>query len=355
MNNIFTNHKDYGGTFLKEFESNLRTSDNLTIASGYIGATTIEDLEDSLISLAKRGKCKILIGMIYHGGVTSKQNKALTALDNKLRAISKDNGVYISRQQYHGKIYEFKSNQNTRLYSGSSNFSKEGFSSRLECTTPIIDTDTKINVSSYLHHLFTLETTILLKDAELRIHRKKKTRTKASKELSDYEVSAMEFPDISNALGTCNIKLRVDSQPRSSFNLYFDKGRKNSHGKYAPRPWYEVEITTTADEISSPYYPTSKLREAGKKARKGSFNAFIQYEDKYYKIKMVVHADNGKNISSDRESGGRETLGRIIKGKLENSGLLSEGEVITSDILDAYGRDYIMLIKISDNSYILDF
>lgn len=355
MDNIFTNHKDFGGSFLKEFETKLKMSDNLTIASGYIGATTIEDLETRLVNIAEKGSCKILIGMIYHGGVTAKQHKALTSLDEKLRNISDDNGVYISRQQYHGKIYEFETNNNVKLYLGSSNFSKEGFASRLECTTLIKDEETQSGVSSYLHNLFTLKTTITLKEAELRIQGKSKVKVKASKELSDYEIPVADFPDISTALGTCDIKLRVDSQPRSSFNLYFDKGRKNKTGKYAPRPWYEVEITTTTDEIASPFYPVSKPLKADSKARQGSFDAYFKDEDKYYKIKMVVHADNGKNISSDKVSGGRETLGRIIKGKLENAGLLSEGDLITSDILDAYGRDYIRLIKLSNDKYILEF
>ena len=355
MKSIFTNHKDFGGQFIKEFESSLKISNNITIASGYIGTTTIEDLETRLVSTAKKGSCKILIGMIYHGGVTAKQLTALSSLDNKLRAISDDNGVYITRQQYHGKIYEFKLNEDIKLYLGSSNFSKEGFASRLECTTLIKDEETQKGVSSYLHNLFKLETTISLKDAALRVKSKSKTKSKASKELSDYIIPASEFPDITTALGTCNIKLRVDSQPRSSFNLYFDKGRKNTNGKYAPRPWYEVEVTTTTDEIASPFYPKSKLLSKESKARKGSFDAYFEYDDKYYKIKMVVHADNGKNISSDKSSGGRETLGRVIKGKLENAGLLTEGDLITSDILDAYGSDYIRLIKISDTSYVLEF
>lgn len=355
MDNLFTNKKEFGGSFLKEFETNLKVSENLMIASGYIGATTIEDLEDRIVDLSKKGQCKILIGMIYHGGVTARQKKVLTSLDEKLRAVSQNNGIYISRQQYHGKIYEFESSKEKQLYLGSSNFSKEGFASRLECTTLIKDSETKDSVSSYLHHLFSLKTTIPLQDAELRVHGKKKTRTKASKELSDYEIPASEFPDITTALGTCKIKLRVDNQPMSSFNLFFDKGRKNLHGKYAPRPWYEVEITTTTDEIASEFYPKSELVKPGSKAKQGYFDAYVEYEGKYYKIKMVVHADNGKNISSHKASGGRETLGRIIKGKLENAGLLSEGDLITSDILDAYGRDYIKLIKFSDDKYILEF
>ncbi|MFT5875948.1 MAG: hypothetical protein ACI8WT_004948, partial [Clostridium sp.] len=186
------------------------------------------------------------------------------------------------------------------------------------------------------------------------VNGKKKIILKVSKELKDYKIDESEFPDKAQAIGTCKIKLRVDVQPKSSLNLYFEKGRL-SKGKYSPRPWYEIELTSTSIEVSSEFYPKSELIEEGKKARKGSFNAYVKEDNNFYKIKMVVHADNGKNISSDKESGGRETLGKIIKGHLEKEGLLSEGDVITSDILEAYGNDSISFIKISDTDYILEF
>lgn len=158
------------------------------------------------------------------------------------------------------------------------------------------------------------------------------------------------------ALGFCEIKLRVDKQPKSSLNLYFDKGRKNQQGKYAPRPWYEVEITAQTKEISSEYYPKSeKISNSNSNARKGRFVAYFQQDDKYYEINMVVHADNGKNISSHESSGGRATLGKLIKGKLERAGVLKEGELITSDVLDAYGNDTLRLHKIDEKRYIIEF
>ena len=351
---IFTNTKDYGDTFLKEFNSKLSSANQLMIASGYVGATTIEDLESRIVTLSRKGSCKILLGMIFHGGVTAKQKEVLISLDEKLRAIAPNNGVYISMKQYHGKIYRFETEESSCLYLGSSNFSKEGFATRLECTTLIKDEQTKIDVTSYLEHLFSLSTTVPLSKTDLRVNGKKKIIIKASKELKDYKILEAEYPNIAHALGTCKVKLRVDVQPRSSLNLYFEKGRL-SKGKYAPRPWYEVELTATTTEISSEFYPPSKLIEAGKKSRQGAFDMYFQEEDDYYKVQMVVHADNGKNISSAEASGGRSTLGKIIKGRLERAGLLSEGDLITSDILEAYGNDSISLIKISDEDYILEF
>ena len=151
--------------------------------------------------------------------------------------------------------------------------------------------------------------------------------------------------------------LRVDNQPASSLNLYFDKGRKQS-GKYSPIPWYEIEITTSKRDMGL-YYPESipNLDEHGipKKSRNGSFDAFIKDGDNFYKINMKVTSDNGKAIFSSELSGGRTVLGEYIKGTLEKKGLLKEGERITSEVLEAHGIDSIVLKKIDDNNYILEF
>ena len=149
--------------------------------------------------------------------------------------------------------------------------------------------------------------------------------------------------------------------------MYFEQGRSviktlpdgTTKKAFAPRPWYEVELTSSADVIRSPFYPKSTpiIKKNGdvSRARKGEFWAYIKEDDRCFKIKMVVHADNGKNISSSRDSGGRETLGRYLKGKLEDSGVLSIRERITSETLEEYGKDYVEFKKIDDDNYIMEF
>lgn len=352
---IFTNDKRQSKKLLNQLENNFKNATDIQIASGYIGTSTIEDSETKLLNIAKKGSCKILIGMVYHGGLTAKQFKVSDTLNKKLRSISSNNGVYISREPYHGKIYSITTNDDKYVYIGSSNFSKEGLDSRHEATLLVSDTEAKKETNDFLDYLFNLATTENFDDVELRIIGSKVTKPLISGLLEDYEIDYSEFPDKSKIIGVCDIKLRVDQQPRSSLNLYFDKGRKNSKGKYAPRPWYEVEITATQDEIKTPFYPKSVQIDPDKKSRKGSFVGYFQEKEKYYKIDMVVHADNGKNISSAESSGGRSTLGKLIKGRLEREGLLKEGDVITSDILYSYGNDILKLYKIDDDTYIIDF
>jgi len=357
---LFTNNGSSGGIkFKSEFKNRLSKSNKLIIASGYFGASSILEYKNDFIKLAQRGEVKILIGMIFHGGVTKKQEDVLIELDNSLRDIDPNNGVYISIKPYHGKIYQFEESFNTEskhhLYVGSSNFSEEGLASRNECTAMITDQQTKDDVTAYLTHLFNTQLAKPLKEVELRVKSKTSTTPVASKLLKDYEIVATAFPSSLPIIGVCEIELRVDDQPASSLNLYFDKGRKNKNGLYAPRPWYEIEITSNTQDRESPFYPQSTLRDDSERARTGEFIAYAEDDGIFYRFNMGVYSDYGKAISTLKSSGGRSTLGKFIKGKLEKAGLLSEGDVITSDILLAYGRTSILFKKISDNEYILEF
>ena len=73
---LYTN-KNYAESFDKEFKSQFNTSNKLIIASGYFGAPTLKKLKSKIISISRRGECKILIGMVFHSGVTKSQNKIL--------------------------------------------------------------------------------------------------------------------------------------------------------------------------------------------------------------------------------------------------------------------------------------
>ena len=75
---LFTNvDNPLSNNFKQEFKTNLTNSNALVIASGYFGASSIVDYESDILKLGCIGVCKILIGMIYHGGVTQKQKDLL--------------------------------------------------------------------------------------------------------------------------------------------------------------------------------------------------------------------------------------------------------------------------------------
>ena len=352
--NIYTNNVDYGGTLEKQFSIDMKESNGISIASGYFGASQISDFQDRLVKIGKKGTCRILFGMIYHKGVRQEQLDALTTLDSRLRLDNPTNGVYISRKEYHGKIYKLEFNHKDKIYVGSSNFSSYGFSKRDECTIQVSNESTVTGISGYIDYLFNRDTTSPLSKVDLNRNR---PATSTKKTLNDCEISSAEYPHTKTIVGSCSVQLRVDDQPASSLNLFFDKGRKNQNGQYSPRPWCEVELTSTSKERKSDFYPNSKLIDAdgGKKSRSGEFIAYVKNEDKYYRVNMKVHADGGKNISSSKESGGRSTLGQLIKGNLEKAGVLKKNERITSDTLHDYGKDFIEFKKLNNGEFIIEF
>jgi hypothetical protein len=341
---MFTNHKDFGGDFGKEFISNIKKYDSLEIASGYFGVALVNKIRDDLLAIAKRGYCRILVGMIFNEGVSKAQKQTLEDLNADLKNINPDSGVFVTIQQYHGKVYKFKKGHEEKIYVGSSNLSDSGFYDNYEFNAIIKDTDDKEFVNNFLNFLFKKkEISASLDDVELFVKSKRNLKTtKGKTSLKDFEIRKNQFPT-APFVSTQKIELRVDKQPNSSLNLYFEKGRKNKNGKYAPRPWYEVEITTEKTDregININNYPI------------GDFTTFYQDGNKFYKLNMITASDNHKALTTKDN---REILGELIKSKLTKLGHLQGYERITSETLANYGKNFITLSKIKNNEYYFDF
>ena len=333
---ILTNDNHHGGSFGIEFNKSLKKAKHIIIATGYIGAQLVDTLNLKLVKAAREGSCKIEIGMIYHSGLRPKQLKAITELDEKLRKKNINSGVYITIKQYHGKVY-FVHN---RLFLSSSNFSDEGFYKRRECTVEINDSSLKPKVKAYVSQFFTPSIPKPINNVD-------SAQRKVKKDLSKYKVSSIPFTKI---ISSTNIELSVDSQPTSSLNLYFDKGRKNKTGKYASRPWYEIEKTTNKADRKDPTYSKTSPLKAGSTSRTGAFNTYIKFKLKCPLAQLQVNQLHFMKIA-----GRRETLVMILKGKLEESGCLKQKERITSETLDDYERNTIILNKFDDHNYELIF
>lgn len=213
----------------------------------------------------------------------------------------------------------------------------------------------------YIDDLFSMNTTKRLNQVDL-TQKSKSTISSLSQQadmdISNYEVLRNSFPSVNQAIGKLEIELRVDAQPNSGLNLFFAKGRLNrSTNTYQPRPWYEVELGVQKSDTQNSFYPptTPNPTSPTSNSRNGTFTAYFERNGKYFKIKMVVSADFGKNIASHDDSGGRATLGKLLKGKLEDAGLLKYGDRITSDTLEQYGKTSITFHKFANGEYFLEF
>ena len=330
-----------------------------TVATGYVGVPILKKMESKLLAIARSGKCRIVVGMIFHEGCTQSTKDYLEQLDSRLRAVNPISGIFVTRFSYHGKVYKVVNNLSTKVFIGSSNFSTASWNNRKEFNIDVDEPQVKAKTLAFLEYILSHKDTISLSKHSLKIKAKGSKKVSISKNLEDYAVSIATYNALPNPVGQFHHRLRVDENPKSGLNLYFGRGRLDkATRKYAPRPWLEIELASNANEYNSQHYPKSVAkpdRSATSKARIGDFVAYLKDGDKVYKMDMKVHSDNGKNISSANSSGGRGTLGKYIKGKLQDAGVLADSEIVTSQTLSDYGRDTVTFKKINNSTYIIDF
>lgn len=357
---IFTNKGSFG-PLQPEFKEDFVSSTAVDITTGYVGYSLMKDFEAMMCDV---DRCRMLIGMVYRDprSLSSKCLGLLSDIDSRLRKKANRSGIYISDFEYHGKLYRFGGQEHTRIYIGSSNFSRQGFVDRHECTICVNEVELQRGLAEYIDYLFDHPLTLDLSSCDLD-KESRKTNTLSDKQiattlLAKCEIPIDQFPESIDSIGTCSILLRPDDQPQSSLNLFMGKGRlESSTNKYRPRPWYEVELQSLKKERENRYYPICVPNPINPKSnsRGGKFTAFMKSDGKAYRLNMKVFADGGKNIATAAESGGRVVLGKLIKDKLVKSGSLDYGGLITSETLENYGRSTIDLIKIDDQNYIIDF
>ena len=347
---MFTNNKHIGEEFGRNFRKEIKTADHLEIASGYFSSKLLNTHTEALLTVAKRGSCKLLFGMIYHEKATLKQKQCLTELDQKFKAINSQSGIFITTKPYHGKIFKFINSSESKYYIGSSNFSFSGFKSNVEFNLQIHETKGKTYIDEFLGFLFNEQNderriAYPLDQITLTLKTEKNKKEESEKTLNDFKILDEKLPD-GNPISTIRVDLRPDQQPASSLNLYFDKGRKSTRGgriHYEPRPWYEIEITSRKQEQEQNGYP------------KGTWTAFAKDQGNLYKLEMITSSGNPNSPKAIQSKNGRRILGELIKGKLERKGSLKNFERVTSETLDDYGRDYIELKQMSVDTYIIEF
>ena len=332
---------------------------SVDIAVGFFGSSFSPALEAEIVKSATAAKIRILLGMYFYRGLKAPEFKRIDAINKMLKSSGiQDAGVYIAHKEYHGKIYKFgyENQADDTLILGSSNLSPDGLERRLECNVQFTQDDFRYgSIAQYVDDLFSVKYSYLFDDVDFS---RKSQVTKAG--LSNCVINMAQFRnDTANITGRFSIQLRPDEQPNSSLNLFFDGGRKNPvTNLYAPRPWYEIELTTRATERKHPFYPKTipnpSPRTPGGKSRTASFHGYIQFRGKYYKIPMKASGDNGKDIMSAKPAG-REALGEFVKGTMEDLNVLARGQRVTGSTLAQAGFDRIVFNKLQNGDYLLEF
>ena len=321
-------------TFIDTFYEQLDINKEADIAVGYVSAESLAQLKRA-VELYDVRKMNLTIGMHYIEKFT--QHEYLKS--NKLGAVK-----VVLTFKYHGKMYLYKnSGTPTSAIIGSNNLSGIIDSKRRVYENSVLTNEKAMldSIDSFINSLYKKAA----KDIdEVEI----KDFKRGNKLLDDLEgVSSINDTDISSAK-TYRTSTSFDIPitpfeiaPKSNINTCYGKGRTNKRtGITIPRPWYEAELIVPKTIYSNPNYP------------KGS--SFAVITDDGYSFNCMAQGSAGaeKNFRSENDL---EILGKWIKGKLVNAGVLNIGEPVTKKVLDDYGRNYMTLKKLKNGKWFLDF
>ncbi len=332
-------------TFVDCFYKLLSNASRLDIAVGYITADSLVELQE-IVECNNLSQLNLIIGMHYLDKFTQIQYKAACRLNDYLRNRQKGEVRLVKPFKYHGKLYLY-SNENGAFASivGSNNLgSIVKDNNRIYETSYLIDSkeDTS-KVQSFISKL-SASSTANIADCEISEFRE---NNDVLGNLENVEkISHHEHALCLNSFTSTRFEIPIkdyDVAPRSSLNAFFGKGRETPNGLIQPRHWYESEIIVPKEIATSPGYPVSKTEES----------QFIVMTDDGWKFSCKISGQNNKNF---RSNGDLKILGKWLKGRLENAGVLEVGNPVTKETLDCYGRTSFSFIKTTiPNTWYLDF
>ena len=279
--------------------SSLKDCKIVKIASGYVGLGAFQEaLEPFKKILESGGQVTLIFGLGYWEGISPALEKLLREFHNVAIGLNEKSGVFFcQKQRFHGKFYIFENDEAHWASVGSSNFSDTGFGNWLESNKKTSSPSEIQLLNEYFTRLKKLNAKPinLLKFPS----RKKELKKKVSKKNIGIPQNIKSLP--------IAFKLKIKPQPRSHINLFAGVGRKNSKGIYILRPWYEGDVMPALFKRKTASSTSSNTLRDG----------------------------------SDFMTKNRIELGRFIKDKLLDTGLLKYGELITADTLDTHGNDWL--------------
>ena len=149
-------------------------------AVGYVGVPILKKIESKLLGIAKRGKCQIIIGMIFHEGCAQSTKIYLEDLDSRLRTVNPKSGIFVTRFSYHGKVYKVVNSSATRVFVGSSNFSTASWNSRIEFNIYVNEPMLKTKTEGFLSYIQSHKDTIPLSKHTIKVKANKSKKVNIS-------------------------------------------------------------------------------------------------------------------------------------------------------------------------------
>jgi hypothetical protein len=330
-------------SYPEAFRSFLANSDTVKIASGYISTDSAIDLKN-IVEANNGPNLMLCVGMHYFDGLAPSQLDALRSLNFTLKNKGLGRVFIVTTFPFHGKVSSFMKN-GVFLGSivGSSNLSNIIDGQRQYEADYLMENPSEASeVDAFITNLIDVSSQPL---DELRITPVEQENVLLKDQMGVKRLKDQEIASVKNRINgaSFDIPLKGDISQKSGLNASFGKGRENQQGFAQPRSWYEVELIVSKNITDSPDYPKANTDTA----------SFEVVTDDGWSFRCKVSGDYSKNMRSEQDL---KTLGRWIKGRLENAGVLHPGERVTDETLKDYGRDSMKLSK-TDNpdQWFLDF
>ena len=333
--------------FLNTFYSLIPDATRLDIAVGYVTADSLAELKQTVAYNENIQTLNLIIGMHYLDSFTSLEHKAAVMLNDFLRETRRGEVRLVKPFRFHGKLYSY-SNPSGAFAGiiGSNNLSSivDSRTRTYEASAIFHEREYAVKMREFIEQLSN-NSTDNIADCSVKI--KDNNRLLEDHE-NVTEVPNEEKADVVSALTDTSFEIpltRDGTVPeKSNLNVFFGKGRLvRAKRLVQPRHWYEAELIVPSDITTQTGYPQKDTPSA----------IFDVVTDDNWKFTCKVSGDYSKNLRSEHDL---KILGKWIKGRLENAGVLEVGQHVTAETFVNYGRDSFTLTKTSIyNLWYLDF
>ncbi|MST69700.1 NgoFVII family restriction endonuclease [Clostridiales Family XIII bacterium RF-744-FAT-WT-3] len=333
-------------TFLDTFYDLLSRTETLDIAVGYITSDSLIELKKIAELNNNLSSVNLTIGMHYLERFTHIQYNAARELNDYLLRSGRGEVRLVTPFKYHGKLYSYSDRNGTFAgIVGSNNLGSIVESGiRTYETSFLIDQPKEADsIKKFIYEL-NRKATKNINDCDINDFNENNMVLEEHENVK--KITSAELAGYLAAMTSTSFEIPIkgaEASPQSNLNVFFGKGRVAKNGLVKPRHWYEVELIVPKNVATQPGYPEAKTPNA----------IFDVVTDDGWKFKCKVSGDYNKNFRSE---GDLKILGKWIKGRLENAGVLTVGSPVTNDTLRRYGRSTMTFTKTSKpNTWYLDF
>lgn len=321
-------------SFADAFYDLLPGTETLDIAVGYITADSLIEIQ-KLVEFNDLRTLNLTIGMHYLDRFTKTEYNAAVDLNNYLLEKERGEVRLVTPFRYHGKLYSYSNASGPyAAIIGSNNLSSiTGGGTRVYESSILLD-DQRLatEMNGFIRQLVDSSTENI---ADLTIEQFNEQNPLLQGHENVKKVDTRELMECIEAKTEITFDIPIkgyDVSPQSNLNVFFGKGRESKNGLVKPRHWYEVELIVPKNVAMQSGYPVAKTPDA----------EFDVITDDGWSFRCKVSGTNNKNFRSE---GDLKILGKWLKGRLENAGVLKVGDPVTQETLTKYGRNTFSLTK----------